>query len=105
MTLGQGEHAMTLNKETQSLADVAREAIAVQNACNLSGVAHSFLDAIATIRNSASGTREVNTHPIVTLYISKLASLNGTDCLCGDCMDSFSRAMDACKKLVKDGAL
>jgi hypothetical protein len=94
---------MTLNKETQSLADVAREAIAVQDACNLSGVVHSMLDAIATIRNSPSntGTHFVNTHEIVTLYISKLASLNGTDCLCSDCMDSFSKAMDACKKLAE----
>lgn len=90
---------MTLNKETQSLADVAREAIQIQDACNLSGVAHSFLDAIATIRNSASGTREVNTHAIVTLYVSKFASLNGTDCLCSDCMDAFSKAMDACKAI------
>jgi hypothetical protein len=61
--------------------EAARTAIAVQDACNLSGVVHSFADAVSTIWDEAHrqgrGTEWVNTHPVVTLFLDKLADLNG----------------------------
>lgn len=64
----------------KTIQEVAKEAIQVQDACNLSGVVHSFSRAMETIWSEARlqnhGTEWVNTHPIVTLYIDKLASLN-----------------------------
>jgi hypothetical protein len=61
--------------------EAARSAIDCQNAANLSGVVHSFDRAISAIFMEAHqqrrGTDWINTHPIVTLYLSKLCSLNG----------------------------
>ena len=82
-----------------TIAEHASEAIAVQDACNLSGVVHSFLAAVQAIRAVNSDTLFVNTHPIVTLYLSKLASLNATDCLCEHSMAHFHSAYEECKKL------
>lgn len=43
------------------LARVAHDALLVQDACNLSGVLHSFLAAVATLRELGVYTRE---HPV-----------------------------------------
>lgn len=60
--------------------EAARAAIVVQDAVNLSGVAHSFAEAMSAIWEEAhtqgQGTEWVNTHPIVTLFLDKLADLN-----------------------------
>jgi len=63
----------------------AQTAIDCQDACNLSGVAKSLagpvMDALwAEARRLERGTEWINQHPIVTLMIDKLASLNRTDC-------------------------
>jgi hypothetical protein len=65
----------------KSIQAVAKEAIQIQDACNLSGVVHSFSRAMETIwaearEGEGKGTEWVNTHPIVTLYIDKLLDLN-----------------------------
>lgn len=86
------------------IKQAASDAIAVQDACNLSGVVHSFLDAIQAIREVNSDTLFVNTHPIVTLFLSKLASLNATDCLCEHSMAHYHSSYAECKKLA-GGAL
>jgi hypothetical protein len=66
-----------------TLQQAAADAIACQDACNLSGVAHSLIDALDAIRETAEyregGTRVLNQHPIVTLYLAKLADLNRMD--------------------------
>ncbi len=73
-----------------------KRAIDVQNACNLSGVVHTFSRAMAHIwfeaRKEGKGTDWVNSHPIAVLYSSKVASLTGSH-------DSvqFSRAYDICR--------
>ena len=60
--------------------EAARQALACQNACNLSGVAHTFAEAVSAIwdeaRRTGQGTLWVNSHPICTLFIDKLASFN-----------------------------
>lgn len=78
----------------RTLKDLANQVLRIQDACNLSGVAHTFSNACTELwvyvnahnealakTNSTNseflGTDWVNKHPIVTLYLDKLASLNG----------------------------
>jgi len=59
----------------------AQSALDVQDACNLSGVLFSFADAMHAIcekqNELGEGTEWKNRHAIVTLYLAKLADLNG----------------------------
>ncbi len=76
-----------------TLKQAAQSAIDVQDACNLSGVAHSMLHAITAIRDDASNTVQVNQHPIVTLFMLKMCELNG----CGSTLHKTYRpAVKAC---------
>lgn len=56
-------------------------ALDVQTACNLSGVVHSLAEALPIIRDevraSGGGTDEINRHPVVVLFVDKLADLAG----------------------------
>lgn len=76
-----------------------QDAIDVQNACNLSGVVHSFSRVISKVWDEAhangQGTDYVNRHPIAVMYASKIASLTGSE-IDGE----FSKAYQACQ----DGA-
>lgn len=62
----------------RTLQDLAREAIQVQDACNLSGVVHGFSRAITELRNILRdtggdlSTHAVNTHPVCQLWASKI---------------------------------
>jgi hypothetical protein len=71
----------------KTLKELATEVLAVQNASNLSGVAHAFSRALPDIRSYCDGyagptgwvkgTGDVNSYPIVKLWVDKLASLAG----------------------------
>jgi hypothetical protein len=65
---------------TNILQELAREALAVQDACNLSGVVHSFAKAITHLREALpnAGTDEINAHPVCALWSDKIAHLTGT---------------------------
>lgn len=80
-------------------ADMAREAIEAQSACNLSGVVHAMSRTVTRLWELAHagkhGTDWVNQHPIMVLYADKLADLAGRD------MNKFSRAYDLCDKAVE----
>ena len=54
---------------------LAKEAISVQDACNLSGVIHAFSRAMTDLRE-ITGTM-VNHHPIAIVWADKVASLTG----------------------------
>ena len=58
-----------------------RDAIQVQDACNLSAVVHSMDETISDLWSMAralgKGTDWVNNHPICRLYASKIAHLTG----------------------------
>lgn len=60
--------------------EAAQTALDIQDAVNLSGVAHAFSQAVSAIWDEAhrtgKGTDWVNTHAIVTLFLSKLTDLN-----------------------------
>lgn len=84
---------MSENNKLRSLQELAQEALDVQDACNLSGVVHSFSRAIIELRfhladlkaGGLTSTTELNTHPICKLWADKIAHLAGTqfdrDCL------------------------
>lgn len=62
----------------RSLAALAQEALNVQDACNLSGVAHGFARAMADLCSHVPNTSERNAHPIAILWADKIAHLTGT---------------------------
>lgn len=84
-----------------TIQQAAQEAIDVQDACNLSGVVHSFSRIIKEAlweeaRKQGKGTEWVNQHPIAKMFAEKIAQLSR--------MDEFGDAYDDCKKLSEDAA-
>lgn len=69
--------------DTRSISELATEALQVQDACNLSGVVHSFSRAISRLRvlldaEGKGGTSNLNMHPICQLWADKIRSLAGS---------------------------
>jgi hypothetical protein len=69
--------------------ELAEQALAVQDACNLSGVVISFATIIKEVRarleeEKQGGTDNVNTHPVCVLFADKIAHLTGTQSLGND---------------------
>jgi hypothetical protein len=74
-------------------ADLARDAYAVQDACNLSGVVHSFSQAITRVRalleqDGKGGTDNVNQHPVCVLWADKIGQLAGHQAIGGPAIDA-----------------
>ena len=87
-----------------SLQQAARTALDVQNAVNLSGVVRSLSEIVTEVlwpeaRKLGKGTEYANTHPIVTLFLHKLLSLNHADCFCSECITTYSRARIEVEKI------
>ena len=86
-----------------TIKQAAQQAIAIQNGCNLSGIAISFAEVLTEAiwpeaRRTGKGTQWVNMHPIATLFISKLCDLNRY-------RDSFmevSSAYDLVQRMAED---
>ncbi len=94
-----------------TLQQAAQQALDLQNACNLSGVAHSLIEVLEPIREEMrktnQGTEFVNSHPIITLFLAKLASLNRTDCFCIHCMSVYShttKRVDAIARNIRESS-
>lgn len=64
---------------SEELKELAKEALAVQDACNLSGVAQSFARAMSKLRKLGFDTDGCNHHAITRLYLDKLCSLAGME--------------------------
>lgn len=71
------------------------EAIQVQDACNLSGVVHSFSRMMTKIweearkdENKGYGTEWVNQHPIAIMFADKIAHLTARQNLHGDAVEA-----------------
>ena len=78
--------------ERDELRRWASEAILVQDACNLSGVVHSFSRLMAFLCAIGLDTEARNRHPIAVLFASKVASLTGCER-----MERFSESYEWCK--------
>ena len=66
----------------RTMQQLAEESLAVQDACNLSGLVHAFSRAVHDLwelRPPDQGTDWVNRHPIVRAWVSKLTSLSRYD--------------------------
>jgi hypothetical protein len=82
-----------------TILEAAQIAIDCQDACNLSGVLASFKEIIHEViwpeaRRLGKGTEWVNQHPVCTLFLSKLCSLNRGNYEC-----DYLHASDACEAL------
>jgi hypothetical protein len=68
----------------KTLEQLARDALDVQDACNLSGVVHAFSNVMTALREHAragnwENTDKLNHHPIAIMWASKIASLTGCE--------------------------
>jgi hypothetical protein len=84
----------------KTITQLAQLALDVQDACNLSGVVHSFSQVMTDLREIAraegwEGTDALNRHPIALLFSSKIASLTYSEST-----TEFSRAWDWASRLV-----
>lgn len=72
---------MTERVDVRTQEELILEAIQAQDACNLSGVVHSFSRAMRRLWDIAHeqghGTDWVNTHRVARLYADKIQSLTG----------------------------
>lgn len=76
-----------LTLEMLNLKDMARMALDVQDACNLSGVVHTWSKILPQLRKLVEGdckangkdfsTDVLNRHPVNVMFCNKLASLSG----------------------------
>jgi hypothetical protein len=82
----------------RTLKQLAQEALDIQDACNLSGVAYAFGRMMNDLCELGLHTEQRNTHPIVTLYLDKMNSLNGIQEL-GNI--NVFKAYNECEKLTK----
>lgn len=85
----------------RTMQELAREALQVQDACNLSGVVHGFSRAITELReilrqDGIVDTAMINMNPICCLWASKihdLARMGLSD------HEAFRVAYNACKEI------
>ena len=74
--------AVEITTKGKQYADMARDALNVQDACNLSGVVFSFVEVVRKLgdyaHEHAKGTAWKNKHPLVQLWVDKLGHLAGT---------------------------
>lgn len=85
----------------KTLKELCKEALDVQDACNLTGVLKSFDRTMGELRLLAreegwEGTEAINRHPVAILFSSKIASLTGSE----DGLE-FSKAYDSVSKVVE----
>ncbi len=86
----------------KALKELAEEAIACQDACNLSGVVHCYSTAMtqlwAIAHEQKKGTDWVNTHPVAFLFAYKCMALAGYEPLSAP----FEKAYLACEEILKE---
>lgn len=67
-------------EDVRTLRDLAKEALLVQDACNLSGVVQGYARALSRLWKllPEASTTGINRHPIAQVWADKIASLTGT---------------------------
>ncbi len=93
-----------------TIQQAAQAALDVQNACNLSGVLASFKEIVHEViwpeaHRLGKGTEWVNTHPVCSLFLDKLASLNHLQCLCSESLRHYHDAYIEVEKLAQSKIL
>mgnify|MGYP000263824092 CR=1 FL=1 len=84
-----------------TLQQACQVALYVQSACNLSGVAHSFAEAMHVLRDlpECTGTKFANEHPVALLFATQIASLAGVK-HDGAEWAAYAEAVDYCEKVI-----
>ena len=67
---------MSESEKQAMLGKMAKDALMVQDACNMSGVAISFGKVVPELR-SLLGAWDVSEHPIVHLWVGKIYEMSG----------------------------
>ena len=86
--------------DNRTIKDLAKEALEVGSASNLTGVVHGFSRAMTRLREIArtegwEGTKAINEHPISVLYSQTISNLTSSESAL-----VFSKAYNHCKDLV-----
>lgn len=84
---------------SKTIKQLAQEALDVQNACNLCGVAQAFARAMIDLGEHTKGTDERNQHPITRVWLDKLNSLAGIQ----EYNSEVTKAFSICHDLSKAG--
>lgn len=80
----------------RSLKELATEALKVQNASNLRGIVNSFSKLLDDMTEHATSSDALNYHPIVRLYVHKIASMSAVECID---TELYNKIEDKCKQL------
>jgi hypothetical protein len=65
----------------RTIKQLSKEALDVQDACNLCGVAQSFARVMIDLGDHCPmGTQQRNSHPITIVWLDKMNSLAGIQC-------------------------
>ena len=85
----------------KALRRLAQNALNVQNASNLVGLAQGFCEALQELRELENlDDAALSNHPVTLAWVDKLASVTGTQCLSvADTTDVFERLSSAYKTL------
>jgi len=65
--------------DRMTLQDAARDAIQVQDACNVSGVVHGFARAMEAVMDDCKSSDAARHHPITVLFMDKLNDMCGRE--------------------------
>ena len=86
----------------KSLQELAQDALAVQNACNPTGIVNSFHTALVQLHRHTENTKLTATHPITILWLDKLNSLAGIQSFVDSQVnEAISKAFDEVYNLAK----
>lgn len=91
-------------KETHE-AKWCETALQVQDACNMSGVVHSFAKIMGEMCEAGLDTDARNQHPVSKLFIAKLCSLAGYDTLIPEFLNAYFAASDYCRDVIQNAKL
>lgn len=58
-----------------SVRDCAQTARDIQNACNMTGILHTFIEVLTCMKELGITGDELRTHPITIVFLDKLNSL------------------------------
>lgn len=78
----------------EEIKDMHRDAIQVQDACNLSGVVFAFARHMQTLCDMGLDTDAKNSHPVSVLFSSKISALTRSES-----STSLLRAYDTAEKI------
>lgn len=76
----------------ENARDIYGDALELQNACNLSGVAHTLCDMCSFLVDQGLDTDGIRSHPAVILTVDKM-----NDLVRRPDLDAYSKADDECR--------